>query len=114
MSVRLFMTEADVRLALVRIAHEIVETHRGSRDLVIIGMRTRGVPLSRRIARAIEEIEGEKVPLGILDIGFYRDDLSARGMAVQIAPSDIPDIAGKRVVIRSEERRVGKEYQYHR
>jgi pyrimidine operon attenuation protein/uracil phosphoribosyltransferase len=96
---RIVLSADDVRRALVRTAHEIVEAHRGVRDLVLIGMRTRGVPIARRIAAAIEEIEGEAVPVGSLDIGLYRDDLPTRGMSVQIAPSDIPDIAGKRVVL---------------
>ena len=100
MSERVLMAADDLRRALVRIAHEIVESHRGSRDLVLIGMRTRGVPLAHRLARAIEEIEGGSVPIGSLDIGLYRDDLPSRGMAVQIAPSDIPmDIGDKRVVL---------------
>jgi len=99
-SERVLMAADDLRRALVRIAHEIVESHRGSRDLVLIGMRTRGVPLAHRLARAIEEIEGGSVPIGSLDIGLYRDDLPSRGMAVQIAPSDIPmDIGDKRVVL---------------
>ena len=100
MSERVLMAADDLRRALVRIAHEIVESHRGSRDLVLIGMRTRGVPLAHRLARAIEEIEGGSVPIGSLDIGLYRDDLPSRGMTVQIAPSDIPmDIGDKRVVL---------------
>ena len=96
---RVLMTGEDVRRALVRIAHEVLEANHGSRDLVLIGTRTRGVPLAERLARHLEEIEGEKVPVGALDIGLYRDDLPTRGMSVQIAPSDIPDIAGKRVVL---------------
>ncbi len=97
---RVLMTAEDLHRALVRIAHEIVEAHRGTRDLVIIGMRTRGVPLARRIAAAIEEIEEGALPVGVLDVGLYRDDLSTRGASVQIAPSDIPfDVAGKRVVL---------------
>src|SRR5688572_12238615 len=94
------MTPEDVRRALVRIAHEIVEAHKGSHDLVLVGMRTRGVPIARRLAATIEQIEGEAVPVGVLDIGLYRDDLSTRGAAVQIAPSELPtDITGKRVVL---------------
>jgi pyrimidine operon attenuation protein/uracil phosphoribosyltransferase len=97
---RVLLTAEDLRRALVRIAHEIVEAHRGAHDLVLVGMRTRGVPLAHRIAEAIEAIEGETVPVGALDIGLYRDDLSTRGASVQIAPSDMPvDIAGKRVVL---------------
>jgi pyrimidine operon attenuation protein/uracil phosphoribosyltransferase len=94
------MTADDVRRALVRIAHEILEAHRGSRDLVLIGMRTRGVPLAERLAAAIEGIEGDKVPVGALDISFYRDDLPTRGPSLQVAPSEIPtDITGKRIVL---------------
>ena len=62
-------------------------------------MRTRGVPLAHRIARAIREFEGEDVPVGTLDIGLYRDDLTERGASVNIQPSDLPEIAGKRVVL---------------
>ncbi len=117
MSERVLMTGEDVRRALVRIAHEIVEAHRGARDLVIIGMRTRGVPLAKRLAQTIEEIEGETVPVGSIDISFYRDDLPTRGPSLQVAPSDIPtDINGKRVVLvddvlftgRSDPRRPGR------
>jgi pyrimidine operon attenuation protein/uracil phosphoribosyltransferase len=100
MSERVLMTSDDVRRALVRIAHEILEAHRGSRDLVLIGMRTRGVPLAERLAAAIEGIEGEKVPVGALDISFYRDDLPTRGPSLQVAPSEIPtDITEKRIVL---------------
>lgn len=94
------MSEQDVRRAIVRIAHEIVENNRGCRDLVFVGMRTRGVPLAERLARAIRDFEGEEVPLGALDIGLYRDDLPERGTEVHIKPSEIPtDIADKRVVL---------------
>jgi pyrimidine operon attenuation protein/uracil phosphoribosyltransferase len=94
------MSADDVRRAIVRVAHEIVEQNRGARDLILVGMRTRGVPLAQRIADAIREFEGEEVPVGALDIGLYRDDLPARGMEVEIKPSDMPeDIAGKRVVL---------------
>jgi pyrimidine operon attenuation protein / uracil phosphoribosyltransferase len=97
---RVLMTAEDLRRAIVRIAHEIVEAHRGSHDLVLIGMRTRGVPIARRLANIIEEVEGAQVAVGSLDIGLYRDDLPSRGVAVQIAPSEIPtDINGKRVVL---------------
>ena len=94
------MSADDIRRAIVRVAHEIVEQNRGCQDLILVGMRTRGVPLAQRIAEAIREFEGEAVPVGALDIGLYRDDLPSRGMTVQIAPSDIPmDIGDKRVVL---------------
>jgi pyrimidine operon attenuation protein/uracil phosphoribosyltransferase len=97
---RVLLTAEDVRRAVTRIAHEIVEAHRGSHDLVLIGMRTRGVPLAHRLAEAIEQIEGDTVPVGVVDIGLYRDDISTRGAAIQIAPSEMPsDITSKRVVL---------------
>jgi len=94
------MSADDIRRAIVRIAHEIVEQNRGCQDLMLVGMRTRGVPLAQRIAEAIREFEGEEVPVGALDIGLYRDDLPERGVAVEIKPSELPeDIADKRVVL---------------
>jgi pyrimidine operon attenuation protein/uracil phosphoribosyltransferase len=90
----------DIRRAIVRVAHEIVEQNAGCQDLMLVGMRTRGVPLAQRVASAIREFEGEDVPVGALDIGLYRDDLPARGTRVEIKPSELPeDIAGRRVVL---------------
>ncbi|MGB2693744.1 MAG: bifunctional pyr operon transcriptional regulator/uracil phosphoribosyltransferase PyrR, partial [Dehalococcoidia bacterium] len=69
-------------------------------DLMLVGMRTRGVPLAQRIADAIRGFEGEDVPVGALDIGLYRDDLPARGARIEIKPSELPqDIADKRLVL---------------
>jgi hypothetical protein len=73
------MSADDVRRAITRIAHEIVENNRGTDDLVVIGMQTRGVPLARRIAGSITSFEGVDVPVGSLDVGLYRDDLTERG-----------------------------------
>ena len=97
---RPIMSAEDMRRALRRIAHEIVERNRGLNGVVLVGMRTRGVPLAQRLAEALEEFEGQTVPVGALDIGLYRDDLSQQGLRPQIKPSDIPtDVAGKRVVL---------------
>ncbi|MEX0786420.1 MAG: bifunctional pyr operon transcriptional regulator/uracil phosphoribosyltransferase PyrR [Dehalococcoidia bacterium] len=94
------MSAEEMRRAIVRVAHEIVEQNEGCRDLMLVGMRTRGVPLAQRLAAAIEEFEGERVGVGALDIGLYRDDLPERGTRVEIKPSELPqDIAGKRVVL---------------
>jgi pyrimidine operon attenuation protein/uracil phosphoribosyltransferase len=93
------MSSDDIRRAVTRIAHEIVEQNHGTRDLVFVGMRTRGVPLAQRLASAIAAFEGVDVPVGSLDVGFYRDDLTERGPSVNIQPSDLPEIAGKRVVL---------------
>ena len=100
MAETVLMSGDDIRRAIVRVAHEIVENNRGCRDLVFVGMQTRGVPLAQRLAAAIREFEGEEVPVGALDIGLYRDDLPSLGVGVQIKPSDIPtNIADKRVVL---------------
>jgi pyrimidine operon attenuation protein/uracil phosphoribosyltransferase len=94
------MSPDDVRRAIVRIAHEIVEQNHGSKDLILVGMRTRGVPLAERLAAAIREFERADVPVGALDIALYRDDLPSRGTAVELKPSDLPaDIAGKKVIL---------------
>jgi pyrimidine operon attenuation protein/uracil phosphoribosyltransferase len=94
------MSSDDVRRAVVRIAHEIVEQNRGADDLILVGMRTRGVPLAERIAESIREFESATVPVGALDISLHRDDLPARGTAVEIKPSDLPrDIGGRPVVL---------------
>ncbi len=94
------MAADDIRRAVRRIAHEIVERNRGLQDVVLAGMRTRGVPLARRLAGAIQEFEGEAVPVGALDIGLYRDDIPYLEIGPRIQPTELPtDIAGKRVVL---------------
>ena len=70
------MDSAAIDRALTRIAHEILERNKGLENVCLIGIQRRGVPLAERIARKIEQIEGQTVPVGILDITFYRDDLS--------------------------------------
>ncbi|MFO7547254.1 MAG: bifunctional pyr operon transcriptional regulator/uracil phosphoribosyltransferase PyrR [Acidimicrobiia bacterium] len=72
------MEADDVRRAIRRIAHEILERHHGAGGVVLVGIHTRGVPLAEAVAEAIDEVEGVKVPVGELDIGLYRDDLSRR------------------------------------
>ena len=97
---RVLMTPDDLRRAIVRIAHEILEAHKGTRDLVLLGMRTRGVPLAHRLADSIEQIEGEAVPVGALDIGLYRDDLSEIGPKPMVRPTRIDaDINGKPLLL---------------
>ena len=68
------MDKGDIRRALTRIAHEIIERNRGAADLVIIGVHTRGVPLAHRLGQLIEQIEGQPVPVGEVDIADHRDD----------------------------------------
>ena len=70
------MDESGIIRAVIRIAHEIIEKNKGVEDLILIGIQRRGVPLAKLIAGKIKEVEGKDVPVGILDITFYRDDLS--------------------------------------
>jgi pyrimidine operon attenuation protein/uracil phosphoribosyltransferase len=94
------MSADDIRRAVLRIAHEIVEQNRGARNVILVGMQTRGVPLAKRLAGAISDVERIDVPWGALDIGLYRDDLPARGASVAIKPSDLPqDISNRRVIL---------------
>lgn len=70
------MDESGIMRAVTRIAHEIIEKNKGVEDILLIGIQRRGVPLAKLIAAKIHEVEGNRVPVGILDITFYRDDLS--------------------------------------
>lgn len=89
-----------MRRALTRIAHEIVEKNKGTDDLVIIGIRTRGVPLAQRISEKIKQFEGVELPTGILDITLYRDDLSQVANQPIIHQTEISfDITDKKVVL---------------
>ncbi len=93
------MDETDVSRALKRIAHEIIERHRGAGGLVLMGIHTRGVPISGRIARFIAEIEGSDVPVGALDIGLHRDDLDERPTP-ELHRTEVPvDITDRTVVL---------------
>jgi pyrimidine operon attenuation protein/uracil phosphoribosyltransferase len=94
------LTADDMRRALVRIAHEIDERNGGLHDVILVGVPRRGVPLAERIAAAIADFEGVRVPVGQLDITLYRDDLRMRGLAPQLRKTSIqPDITGKAVVL---------------
>lgn len=95
---RTIMTGDEIRRALVRVAHEILERNGGAEGLVLVGMHTRGVPIARRVAAFIERFEGASVYVGELDIGLYRDDL-AGGARPPMRRTSIPDIHGRRVVL---------------
>jgi pyrimidine operon attenuation protein/uracil phosphoribosyltransferase len=85
---------------LKRLAHEILEKNKGAGNIVIVGIRTRGEFLARRITRLIEEVEGIKVPRGSLDITLYRDDLLGKLEQPRLQGTDIPfDMTGKDVVL---------------
>jgi len=94
------MDEQAIRRALIRIAHEIIENNKGIEDLVLVGIRTRGVPLAERLAAEIERIEGRRLSVGILDITLYRDDLSTLSYQPIVYQTQIPvDINGKKIVL---------------
>jgi pyrimidine operon attenuation protein/uracil phosphoribosyltransferase len=86
---RVVLDSSDIHRALSRIAHEILERNRGSDNVVLLGIPSRGVPLARRIAASMAEIEGDDVPVGSLDITMYRDDLRLRP-ARALESTDIP------------------------
>ena len=93
------MSEPEVRRALLRIAHEIVEHNKGTEDLVIVGIRTRGAPLADRIASAIAEFEGVDLPSGALDVALYRDDVALRSPRSLEATTVPADLDGRVVVL---------------
>jgi pyrimidine operon attenuation protein/uracil phosphoribosyltransferase len=93
------MTGQEMRRALTRIAHEILEHNGGAKELVLLGVRTRGVPIARRLADLIESFEGETVSVGTLDITLYRDDVHLRGpLALEATELPVP-VGGLRVVL---------------
>jgi pyrimidine operon attenuation protein/uracil phosphoribosyltransferase len=93
------MTADDVRRALVRIAHEVVERNHGIESLVVIGLQTGGVPLAERLAAELERIEGVAPPLGTLDVAFYRDDIGLRPVLPEEVTSIPCDLSGMTVVV---------------
>ena len=100
MNSKIIMTAGDIRRTLARIAHEIIERHRTLENLILVGMHTRGVPLSQRLAGNIEEFGGPQVPVGALDISRYRDDLSYLDEPPTVGQTDIPvSVVGKSVVL---------------
>jgi pyrimidine operon attenuation protein/uracil phosphoribosyltransferase len=89
----------EIRRAVTRLAHEVLERNRGVEGLVLVGLRTRGVPLAARLQQSIEEFEGARVPRGDLDITLYRDDVHQR-VPRALSPTSIPvDISDKTVVL---------------
>ena len=94
------MDEQAIDRALIRISHEIVEKNKGVENLAIVGIRRRGVPLARRLADYISSIEGVVVPVGILDITLYRDDLSSLASQPVVHKTEIHfNITDKRLIL---------------
>ncbi len=100
MSTRTVLHEADITRALTRISHEILESNRGTEELVILGIPTRGVPLAHRVGELLTGISGSPVPVGALDVTMYRDDLH-RNPTRAPRPTAIPagGIDGRVVVL---------------
>jgi pyrimidine operon attenuation protein/uracil phosphoribosyltransferase len=100
MPLKVIMTADDIRRTIARIAHEIIERNKAMSDLILVGMRTRGVPLARRLATNINTFEGTEIPVGALDISLYRDDLDSMDLKPVINSTQIPtDIYGKTIVL---------------
>lgn len=89
----------DIDRVLTRIAHEVLEKNKGSKDIVLVGIKTRGVPIANRIANKIENIENKVVPCGELDITLYRDDLSQISSQPIVHNTKIPFDINDKVVI---------------
>ncbi|MGS0764708.1 bifunctional pyr operon transcriptional regulator/uracil phosphoribosyltransferase PyrR [Syntrophomonas curvata] len=94
------MDEMAMKRALTRIAHEIIERNKGVDNVAVVGIRRRGGPLAQRLAARIQEIEGVNVPVGILDITLYRDDLTTLSSQPQVRRTEVDfDVSGMNVVL---------------
>ncbi len=97
---RQIMTADEIRRAVIRISHELIEKQAGTEGLVLVGIQRRGVPLAHRLAAAIAENEAAHVPVGALDITFYRDDLSLIAQQPVVKGTELPvDLNGRTVVL---------------
>ena len=100
MAKKIIMTPDDIRRTLARIAHEIIEQNKTMNHLILVGMRTRGVPLAKRLAANIEAFEKSRIPVGALDFSLYRDDLPSLDRQPLVPRTDIPtSIDGKSIVL---------------
>lgn len=94
------MDDKAMRRAIVRISHEIIERNKGVENIVLVGIRTRGVPIAERLAATIKDIENVEVPVGMLDITLYRDDLSTLAYNPIIHGTEIDvDLNGKTIIL---------------
>jgi pyrimidine operon attenuation protein/uracil phosphoribosyltransferase len=97
------MSASEIDRTLVRLAHEILEKTQDLDRLAFIGIRRRGVPLAQRLAAKIKALEGREIPVGILDINLYRDDLSTVGSTPVVSSTDIPfSVVGKDIVLMDD------------
>lgn len=93
------LSAADVHRALVRMAHEVAERNGGLDDVVLVGLQTGGVPLAARMAEALARAEGVEVPVGTLDVAFYRDDIGLRPVLPEAVTDIAMDLTGRTVVL---------------
>jgi len=94
------MNEEEMMRAIKRMAHEVLEANGGVKDLVILGVQRRGVPLAAMLQDAIKNVEGAEVPMGAIDITFYRDDLFKLGPSPKVATTEMPfDVTDKQVIL---------------
>ncbi len=97
---RTVMDAQEINRALTRVAHEVIEKNHGITNVALVGIRTGGVYLAKRLAKKLQEIEGTEVPVGELDITLYRDDLNARKEHPVLRKTDIPfDITHRKVIL---------------
>jgi pyrimidine operon attenuation protein/uracil phosphoribosyltransferase len=97
---RTVMDAQEINRALTRVAHEVIEKNHGNTNVALVGIRTGGVYLAKRLAKKLQEIEGTAVPVGELDITLYRDDLNARKEHPVLRKTDIPfDITHRKVIL---------------
>jgi len=97
------MSASEIDRTLVRLAHEILEKTQDLDRLAFIGIRRRGVPLAQRLSRKIESLENRKIPVGILDINLYRDDLSTVDIKPVVSATEIPfEVAGKDIILMDD------------
>jgi pyrimidine operon attenuation protein/uracil phosphoribosyltransferase len=97
------MSASEIERTLVRLAHEIVEKNNGSANLGLVGIKRRGIPLAQRLAVMIEKIEKHPVDTGVLDISFYRDDLSTSGPRPIVTPGAVGfDVTGRDIILMDD------------
>ncbi len=96
---KILLDDQAIKRAITRISHEIIEKNKGTKDLVIMGIKTRGVPLGKRITKRIGDIESVDIPFGTIDITFYRDDLQKKSEKPIIHELDAIDVKDKTVII---------------
>ncbi len=93
------MSPSEIERTLVRLAHEINERNNGVKDLALVGIRRRGVPLAQRLAKLLQRIEHKEIPVGTLDISLYRDDLTTLGPKAVVNPGEIGITVTDKIIV---------------